>query len=46
MGILFSGTGIGGIAMPFAIDFMLRGIGQKWTFLILVLNLQLYTLHY
>ncbi|KAH7103725.1 MFS general substrate transporter [Auriculariales sp. MPI-PUGE-AT-0066] len=35
MGILFSGTGIGGIAMPFVIDEMLRTLGQRWTFLIL-----------
>lgn len=35
MGILFSGTGIGGIVMPFAIDAMLRNTGQRTTFLIL-----------
>jgi len=38
MGILFSGTGIGGIAMPFAIDSMLRtpALGQRGTFFVLV----------
>ncbi|KZV86288.1 MFS general substrate transporter [Exidia glandulosa HHB12029] len=35
MGILFSGTGIGGIVMPFAIDVLLRRLGQRDTFLII-----------